>query len=1755
VADAEFPPNDTENSRCSASILERTSLHGGPVTFATIRFPPPVSSHDDVVTSSDGRRRRRPRDDVLDEREYRDLLASRGRVIFARGPWIESHPLFRGSHANDEGDEGSSAAEEEDEDEEEAGGRRIPSYDPRCYKILAYGHGSNIVDGGSSTIECVGGMIFPSSAPSLAYLKSSPSSSPDDGINETSTPHGKKRRSSGWSSLSSQISAVVFGGRRISFLSGGGLWDTSRSGAAIAAASADNFRSISIRTMNGERKMTTRPYLEVSDWIHDIRMLDIDPSARSFETARQANDGVDSKEAERTQLATMEFLMAMAMASNCCEIWAFRSTFAERGRDVALTSTRLLCIACDVRCMTYSLSLYGWDNDVKLDINACATNDNEISRTHGSVGVPALLAVSGTVFGDIIVWGVVDVHGKSCPRFNERFLSVVNWWLFDSITEKSEDERRCIPTRIRVSPLHRLKGHLGSVFKVKFSECGNFLASSSDDRTVRLWMLTATNHQSANTDEYVETSHCTRQRSATEILALDSSCMLYTLTWTGWGHTARVWDVSFASVRSHHERDVLFPMLVSAGEDGTARVWSPLSSTKEIAHPLRGHRCESIWTVDVCEGVVVTGGNDGCVKLFGLESRVRSEGESIRSIFVPRDPLPTMPVIVNNEVNETGPRPMKTDETDDRARKDSQRKKKNKNKQHESGQAICGMVFYTSSGSPQTDLLIATRAGGLFSLDMTSNTWSDHGSWSEHVMSSLNDEGRITIDPSTGSCVAAHSNGRCAIVGTTEGWLVISSVCGCSQTHPSNQNNTNVAFRAPSYRPVQSVTFIDDSSLLVFYARGAIIWFTFNQSPAPRYVMNLGTASIPLTFANKGNDMYIGDSRGNIAYFSLNETTDNDTQAGDVFAEKPNVLLKNVHGKEHVTGLVITSTGLVVSVGNDGCLHQFKKIANGHLQKLLSIPVPKVTGLRHIWAVADPSGIERIILGGYYGNDFVMLDSTNGYYELLRIATGGRQRRQDLFYNCNISMESSRWTHTFGMAVLTGQKDGINSIDIHCSQLLQSPMKSTDVCHQIRDAIYSIGPSIHGETINDACWIDDGCGNTYLLTGSNDCSVTLSKLKNNRLDSTVVLKPHESCVRGVCSSGRLLVACGGKLSMEFYTLCTSSMMSVNAGDLSPGFVSFLCSYRTLGKPTIDHRMNSVRATSLFPPEKQCHLVLAGDSDGDLHLCVIPERAVARRTVVGKKLSGNGRPILCLALLRCNPSNIFAFVGTTGGEISVWVLPGIILSDGNETHDLDGIIPIAPVHSFKAHETGINDISVANADPRSTDKLAVIITSVGDDQALSTCMLEFTNTGSNEGNLEVSSEIVICTTCASASALKAVKVISDSYFHRIYTVHSSEITLWHLVNNHHELSVNYITSCPTGTEGSCIDCICQKKTDGTVHDTIACGGEGIALLSLNANILCAARKLYNANYLLITAGAGFSADSGLQTYECAPDNYREMCNAAKLIESSYDFQRFWLNFTREYSETEPHIGYDLLDQWCHGGRLRHLNRSSSDIDILLEPWWVYTSNVDGHFRRFKSFSNTSCEIHGSALLFRCACGIGYASGEPRLGRDWDRWNEKRISTDFCKQTMVEMSQNLSSEETILCCQCQRPMRPNVLMFHDTDENVLNSIYVQRERYQTWESLVEERVAGDGQKLVILELGCGVNVTAVREESVDVLLDCTKKVKTNGNEGSVCLIRINPKDAEIDIDDNSFESIPIASSAAVALQAIDSWITVFSRCSTK
>jgi len=160
----------------------------------------------------------------------------------------------------------------------------------------------------------------------------------------------------------------------------------------------------------------------------------------------------------------------------------------------------------------------------------------------------------------------------------------------------------------------------------------------------------------------------------------------------------------------------------------------------------------------------------------------------------------------------------------------------------------------------------------------------------------------------------------------------------------------------------------------------------------------------------------------------------------------------------------------------------------------------------------------------------------------------------------------------------------------------------------------------------------------------------------------------------------------------------------------------------------------------------------------------------------------------------------------------------------------------------------------------------------------------------------------------------------------------------------------------------------------------------------------------------------------------------------------------------------------------------------------------------------------------------------------------------LPDDRCKQKIVHMNQDLlqstvNSNEIFMCTHCHQPMRPNVVMFNDTDENVLKEINSQRERYQTWEGLVENQVANNNGKFVILEVGCGVTVPAVRQESEEVLVDCSKKLKSQSSKGtgSVSLIRINPKDAKVEIDEvHQFENISISSTAALALCKIDCWL---------
>ena len=117
-----------------------------------------------------------------------------------------------------------------------------------------------------------------------------------------------------------------------------------------------------------------------------------------------------------------------------------------------------------------------------------------------------------------------------------------------------------------------------------------------------------------------------------------------------------------------------------------------------------------------------------------------------------------------------------------------------------------------------------------------------------------------------------------------------------------------------------------------------------------------------------------------------------------------------------------------------------------------------------------------------------------------------------------------------------------------------------------------------------------------------------------------------------------------------------------------------------------------------------------------------------------------------------------------------------------------------------------------------------------------------------------------------------------------------------------------------------------------------------------------------------------------------------------------------------------------------------------------------------------------------------------------------------------------------------------------MFHDTDENVLKDIQKERDRYQAWEARVEDQVVNNGKRLVILEVGCGTNFPAVREEGEEVLSDCLRRLQgeelSENTLGSVTMVRINPKDAGSEFQDNT---ISIYGKAKESIQQINSLLS--------
>jgi NAD-dependent SIR2 family protein deacetylase len=270
------------------------------------------------------------------------------------------------------------------------------------------------------------------------------------------------------------------------------------------------------------------------------------------------------------------------------------------------------------------------------------------------------------------------------------------------------------------------------------------------------------------------------------------------------------------------------------------------------------------------------------------------------------------------------------------------------------------------------------------------------------------------------------------------------------------------------------------------------------------------------------------------------------------------------------------------------------------------------------------------------------------------------------------------------------------------------------------------------------------------------------------------------------------------------------------------------------------------------------------------------------------------------------------------------------------------------------------------------------------------------------------------------------------------------------------------------------------------------------LTLEVQFRQAADAVRRADALLIGAGAGMGVDSGLPDFRgpggfwraYPPFRGRQFAELSNPPWFHADPELAWGFFGHRlnlYRTASPHSGFDILRRW---GEARPLG------------YFVFTSNVDGHFQRAGFPEELVLECHGSIHYLQCA-----------------RPCSRTIRPADGMHVEVDEATIRASSELPACPHCGGIARPNILMFGDWNW-IRDRSDEQARRYEKWLRQVK------GCRIVTIELGAGHAIPTVRYE-------CERR-------GNV-LIRVNPQEA-----DTLTGGISLPVGALEALSKIDAYL---------
>lgn len=278
---------------------------------------------------------------------------------------------------------------------------------------------------------------------------------------------------------------------------------------------------------------------------------------------------------------------------------------------------------------------------------------------------------------------------------------------------------------------------------------------------------------------------------------------------------------------------------------------------------------------------------------------------------------------------------------------------------------------------------------------------------------------------------------------------------------------------------------------------------------------------------------------------------------------------------------------------------------------------------------------------------------------------------------------------------------------------------------------------------------------------------------------------------------------------------------------------------------------------------------------------------------------------------------------------------------------------------------------------------------------------------------------------------------------------------------------------------------------------------------------AAKAIQNARAVVVTTGAGMGVDSGLPDFR-GPTGFWKAYPSLKekglKLASTSNPQWFhndpefaWGFFGHRfnlYKKKDPHEGFQIILDWA----------KSKDYS-----YFVYTSNVDGHFQRAGFEVDRIVECHGTIHYMQCVDTRVY-------NQIWPTPPESVFDVD---ESTLRLRGSLPQGPPGLDCTLARP---NILMFGDWDW-ISNRTDEQEQRFFHFQMTLQKE---GGIPFVVLEIGAGLAVATVRHTSESLI--------GPGNKGT--LIRINPMDPQVP---NPERNISIQMNGLEALRAIRDMIS--------